>query len=214
MVKAGNKGDAPISCLIEPIMVAWPMGSSSCCEGESKLRCVLDDLDEVRALRWGAGDLDRDFCLALSGWPESRVPSRSLTFCLKDSISLRRVSSAQVTTGRQTSDAGAGRPGVEAGFRQRHATTAKQRIITHLMALGRVRTWLRVPLLLHSPPRARQFRHGCSVSHLMRCTRHQSQARATCRRFGFVASGGFGGVLGAEDEPPCARLGSDAGKEA
>lgn len=92
MVKAGNKGDAPISCLIEPIMVVLPMANSSCCEGESKLRCVLDDLDEVRVLRWGAGDLDRDFCRALSGWPESRVPSRSLTFCLKDSISLQMIS--------------------------------------------------------------------------------------------------------------------------
>ncbi len=38
-------------------------------------------------------------------------------------------------------------------------------------------------LLLHCPPLPLQFKHGWSLSHLMRWIRHQSQARATWPRF-------------------------------
>jgi hypothetical protein len=67
------------------------------------------------------------------------------------------------------------------------------------MALGSVRTWLRLPLLLHSPPLALQLRHGCSVSHLTRWMRHQSQARATCFRFGLTVSAALGAGDAATD---------------
>lgn len=53
---------------------------------------------------------------------------------------------------------------------------------THLKACGSVRTsTLRV--FPQSAPLATQFWHGLELSHLTRCTRHQSQACATCTLF-------------------------------
>ena len=52
----------------------------------------------------------------------------------------------------------------------------------YLNAWGSDRT-SSVDLLLHCPPLFWQLKQGTLLSHLMRCTRHQSQALATCLRF-------------------------------